>query len=223
MPTIDLTHPLTEDASVYPGDPKIELRPHATHEEDGYRVTDLSLGSHSGTHIDAPSHTEPDGKTLDEFDVSAFEFDARLVDCRGKSAREAIRVEDLPEDLPADADTATDTDLLVFHTDWSDHWTTEKYLDHPYLAPETARWCAEQNLSVGLDALNPDPTPTENASEEEPTGVPAHRALLGSNCLVVENLTNLDRLPERFEVRAYPLALAGASADGAPVRAVAEW
>ena len=217
MPTVDLTQPLTEDATVYPGDPPVELSAHATHDADGYRVTDLHLGSHSGTHVDAPSHTEPDGRSLDAFDVSTFEFDARLVDCRGKAARAPIAVDDLPEEV------ADNTDLLVFHTDWSDHWTTERYLDHPYLAPETARWCGERGLSVGLDALNPDPTPTENAGEEEPTGVPAHRAVLGSNCLVVENLTNLDRLPERCEVRAYPLALAGASADGAPVRAVANW
>lgn len=217
MPTIDLTQPLTEDATVYPGDPPIELRPHATYETDGYRVTDVHLGSHSGTHVDAPSHTEQDGKTLDEFDVTDFEFDSLLVDCREKSAREAIRVSDLPENVP------DSIDMLVFHTGWSDHWTTQKYLDHPYLAPETARWCAERDLCVGLDALNPDSTPTDSAGEQEPTGVPAHRALLGSNCLVVENLRTLDRLPERFEMRAYPLTLSGASADGAPVRAVADW
>jgi kynurenine formamidase len=72
---------------------------------------------------------------------------------------------------------------------------------------------------VATDTLNPDPTPTERATPDEPSGVPAHRALLGAGRLVVENLTGLERLPERVTLHAYPLAV---DADGAPVRAVAE-
>jgi kynurenine formamidase len=57
--------------------------------------------------------------------------------------------------------------------------------------------------------------------EQEPTGVPAHHQLLGNDLFVIENLTALADLPERFELRAYPLALT--EADGSPVRAVAVW
>ena len=70
---------------------------------------------------------------------------------------------------------------------------------------------------VGIDALNPDPTPSSLACDDEPAGVQAHHALLGNDCLIVENLRALSQLPTRFELRAYPLALGG---DGAPVRAV---
>lgn len=218
MPTRDLTHPLDDEVTVYPGDPAVESAPAATHESDGYRVTEVRLGSHAGTHLDAPSHTEPDGRNLDEFDVERFAFDARLVDCSEKEPREAVSASDLPAE--------TDADMLVFRTGWADYWGTDRYYDHPYLSAAAAETCAERGWSVGVDALSADPSPSRNerrseTDRDEPAGVPAHHALLGSERFILENLTALDGLPERFELRAYPLALA--DADGAPVRAVAVW
>lgn len=232
MPTRDLSQSLDADATVYPGDPEVEFAPAATHESDGYRVTELRLGSHAGTHIDAPSHTEPDGKNLDEFEVGEFAFDARLVDCSELDAREPIGPETVPEkpenlSNPANpADFADpDTEMLIFRTGWDDHWGTDRYFDHPYLTAEAAAKCAERGLHIGLDVLSPDPSPSktekEGANSAEPDGVPAHHELLGSGLFVVENLTGLADLPERFDLRAYPLALAGA--DGSPVRALAVW
>ncbi|EFW92987.1 cyclase family protein [Haladaptatus paucihalophilus DX253] len=209
----DCTHPLTPATTVYPGDPTFERTPHATHDEDGYCVTRLELGTHSGTHVDAPSHTEPDGRTLDSFPVETFAFDALRIDVRDKAPREPIERADLPD--------PTDDELLVFHTGWDDHWGTDAYFDHPYLTADAAAWCADRDYHVAIDALNVDPTPTENARDDEPDGVPAHHELLGADHLIVENLTNLDGLPRRFRLSAFPLAVE--DADGAPIRAVAEF
>ncbi|WP_266080068.1 cyclase family protein [Haladaptatus caseinilyticus] len=215
----DCTQVLDSDATTYPDDPPVELAPHTTFEKDGYRVTELGFGTHSGTHIDAPSHTEPDGRTLDSFPIETFVFDAVLVDCRGKAAREPIDRTDLPK--------STGGDLLVFHTGWDAHWGTDAYFDHPYLSAEAARWCADNGYHVAIDALNVDPTPTEGAGDvsgnakDKPEGVPAHHALLGTDHLIVENLTNLDGLPEQFTLDAFPLSVS--DADGSPVRAVAEF
>ncbi len=236
MPTRDLTQSLDADATVYPGDPPVESTPAATHDEDGYRVTEWRLGTHSGTHVDAPSHTEPDGEDLDAFDVEEFVFEARLVDCSGVGARGAIGPEMVPERASesaseresererTDEDGTARAEMVVFRTGWADYWGTDRYFDHPYLTREAAAACAERGFHVGVDALSPDPSPSETDEETgtaEPEGVPAHRELLGSDRLVVENLTGLADLPERFELRAYPLALA--AADGSPVRAVATW
>jgi kynurenine formamidase len=207
---VDLTHPIASGMQTYPDDPAVGVREHATHDADGYRVQALELGSHTGTHVDAPAHTEPGGRTIDAYPPERFVFDAARVDCRELGARAAIG----PERLPA----ADGLELVAFHTGWDDHWGSERYLDHPYLAPETAERCAERGLAVATDTLNPDPTPTDRADEDEPAGFGAHHALLGADCLVIENLRNLGAAGDRFELRAYPLALAG---DGAPVRAVA--
>lgn len=214
MTTFDLTHPITEGMSVYPGDPPVTFRDHAVYQIDGYRVTGFSFGSHTGTHIDAPSHTEKNGKPLDAFPVSTFSFEAIRVDCRHRDARERIRL----ADLPADSDVAT-ADLLAFHTGWDAHWGTDAYLDHPYLDVAVATWCADHDLHVGIDAFSPDPTPSQNEAAGEPTDNPAHHALLGNDCLIIENLCKLDSVPDRFHLDAFPLSLA--DADGSPVRAVA--
>lgn len=211
MAFIDLSQPLETGMTVFPGDPPVELRPAATVESDGYRVTAISCGSHAGTHIDAPSHTAPAGAALDDFPVGAFVFDVRVIDVRGLADREPIR----PTSLPADPAV----DMLLFRTGWDAHWNTERYLDHPYLHPAAADRCAERGLSIGIDALNPDPTPSPNAAADEPDGFPAHAAVLGAGQFIVENLTNLDEL-DAGTLYAFPLSLA--DGDGAPIRAVAE-
>lgn len=210
MPTRDISQSLDADATVYPGDPAVELSPAATHEADGYRVTEVRLGTHAGTHVDAPSHTEPEGRTLDTYDLSAFERDCVRVDCRDLGVRDPI-----PGDrVPAASD---DVECVVFWTGWDDHWGSERYFDHPYLAPDAAERCASRELAIAIDTPNPDPTPTARAGDDEPAGYPAHHALLGNGSLVFENLTNLDAVSDRFELRAYPIRIDG---DGAPVRAV---
>lgn len=194
----------------FPGDPPVRVAAAADHDADGYRVSEVAMGSHAGTHVDAPSHTEPGGADLDSFPVGTFRFEARVVDCTDLGARETVGPDRVPE---------TDADLLVFHTGWDAHWGTDRYLDHPYLAPGTAELLADRGHHVAVDALNPDPTPSPNAGDDEPDEFPAHGALLGRGLLVLENLTNLEAVPRRFTLHAYPLRL---DADAAPVRAVAE-
>ncbi len=205
---VDLSHRIETGMQTYPGDPDVTVRDHATHAEDGYRVDALELGSHAGTHVDAPAHTEPGGATIDEYPLDRFAMDAVRVDCRDLGARDPIPAERVPD---------ADADCLVLWTGWDEHWGTERYLNHPYLTPTAAERCADRGFAVASDTLNPDPTPTDEADAGEPEGFGAHHALLGADCLVVENLANLDRAADRFELRVYPLALGG---DGAPVRAV---
>ena len=199
----DLTHPLSSDTPVYPGDPPVGVEPAATHEVDGYRVTDVHLNSHAGTHLDAPAHLVADGRTLDDYPVDRFVFDAHVVDCTGLDADATIHASDLPD---------PDCEMLLLHTGWDAHWGTDRYDDHPHLASDAARWCADRGYDLGLDTAGPDPTGADT--------FPAHRRLFRADCLLLENLTGLADVPERVRVSAFPLALA--DADGAPVRAVAE-
>ncbi|MFA1611508.1 cyclase family protein [Halobellus rubicundus] len=202
---VDLTRPVESGMPTYPGDPEVRIEPHATHTDDGYRVSRIALGSHAGTHVDAPAHTEPDGATLGSFSLADLRFRARVVDCRGAGANEAIGAAAL-DPLPLD-----DVGAVVFRTGWSDAWGTGRMTDHPYLAPETARRCAEAGVAVAVDALSPDPTGGD--------GFDAHRALLGAGLPIVENVRDLGTLPDRaFELCVVPLAV---DVDGAPARVFA--
>jgi len=210
MAVHDLTQAVETGMPVFPDDPAVSLEQYADMPETNYRVTALRCGSHTGTHVDAPSHTEPDGATIDSFPVERFALDAVLTDCRGLDAREPIGPDNVPD---------VDADVLVVRTGWDDYWGEPAYRDHPYLTPAAAEACVALGYDVAIDALNPDPTPTDNARHDEPAGFPVHHTLLGANQLIFENLTNLGAVPERFELLATPLKLT--NCDGAPVRALA--
>lgn len=221
MSHVDLSHRLADGTQVYPGDPAVSLTPHATVADDGYRVTRLSLGTHAGTHVDAPAHTEPDGDPIDAFPIERFRFDALVVSVAVDAAREPISREAVQAGIEAaDPDGSFAADMVVLDTGWADHWGDDRYHDHPYLTPAAARWVAGEGYHVGVDALSVDPTPTATAAPAEPSGLPAHHALLGADRFIVENLTNLGAVPDRFRLEAYPLPLAGV--DAAPARVVAE-
>jgi len=194
---------------VYPGDPAVTVTPAATMAADGYRVTSLSISTHAGTHVDAPSHLLPDGPTLSDYPIEAFSMDARLVDVT-VGPREPIEPDAVPD--------GTGADVVVFRTGFDARWGRDRYRDHPYLAVETADALAERGQHVALDAASPDPSPSPRADADGPDGYPAHRALFARDRLVFENLRGLDGLPSRFRLDAFPLRI---GADGAPVRAVA--
>ena len=204
---------------VYPGGDPATVEVGFTYEDGGIRTTEFSLDSHNGTHVDAPSHMARDGKTLTDFTIEDYRFHARLVDCADLDAREPIPADRIP-------DPDSKTDLLVFHTGWSEHWGSDRYFDHPYLSAAAAEAAATAGLDVALDVMSPDPTPSANPDTSanpaatEPDGHPAHDALFSENRRIIENLRNLAGLPDEFTLHAYPLPLGG---DGAQVRAVAEY
>ena len=206
MRVVDLSHPLDDRTQVYPGDPAVRLSPARSLERDGYRVSHLHLGSHSGTHVDAPSHVVEDGATVDELPLHLLTGPAVVVDLRDLGPREPIGWERL-------AAYARPGRMLVLHTGWDGFWGSVRYEDHPYLDGEAAwQLVAAGVRTVGIDALSLDETQGED--------FPAHAALLSAGGVVVENLTNLAAIdhPEPT-LSVLPLRLRGC--DGSPVRAVA--
>jgi kynurenine formamidase len=216
----DLSRPVGPETWTYPADPDVSVEAAATVEEDGYRVTHVSMGTHAGTHLDAPAHTEPGGRTVDDYRPSAFRFDAVRLDVSGTAPREPIDRATIRDAATAVCpDEAFAADTFILRTGWDEYWGSDWYQEHPFLAPSAAAWLADTGYHVGIDAPSVDPTPSPNARPDEPDGVPAHHALLGEGQFVVENLTGLATPPDCFRVHAYPLAIQGAEA--APVRAVA--
>ncbi len=69
---IDITHELNDQVKIYEGDPPVLLEPFYTVENNGFAITRISMGSHSGTHIDAPSHVMEDGKNVMEIPLSSL-------------------------------------------------------------------------------------------------------------------------------------------------------
>lgn len=205
----DLTHPLAAGMPAYPGDPAVAVRPCRTHARDGYQVTALELGTHSGTHLDAPRHFLVSGRSLDDYPVERFGGRGVVVDARGHGPGEAIG----PEVLGPVAGRLRGAAVVLVCTGWDRHFGTDLYFRHPHLSPALAgALVAAGARLVGIDGPSPDPLDGDD--------FPAHRILLGSDVLIAENLRDLAPLAG-LSVEAWLLPLRVAGGDGAPVRAVA--
>lgn len=215
MPTrvIDLSHLLNEKIMVYPDTAAPTFEVTNTVVKDGYREHQISMLSHTGTHIDAPCHILQNGRSLDQFQVDKFFGTAMVIPCQG---RQDISL----EYLQTFEYKITKVDFVLFFTGWQYKWTTKGYFDDcPLPNREAAQWLTRFKLKgVGVDAFSLDKINSALTVNEE--NLPNHHILLGKEVLLIENLTNLDKLPDRaFTFQCLPLKVE--NADGSPVRAIA--
>ena len=109
----DLSHPIRSGMQVYPGDPAVDLEPALELDRDGAAVTTLHLGSHSGTHVDAPAHTVAGGRTMDAVALDELVGDALVLHVPGLADHATIGVDDLGE-LPGRVPS-----IVVVDTGWA--------------------------------------------------------------------------------------------------------
>lgn len=213
---VDLSHPIREGMTVFPVEwhPHVEVTVMGTHERHGRETRRLLLGTHTGTHVDAPRHFVPGGATIDEVPLDALVGPARLVDLSGLPAGSAVGV----AELEAALGEARPERLLLRHG-WSSRYADEGfYVGHSYLTQEAARWLVARGVRlVGMDTPMPDSP--EDGRGHDPDS-PIHKILLGNGVVLVEYLRNLHELrgPD-VELIVLPLNVVGG--DGAPARCVA--
>jgi kynurenine formamidase len=210
---VDLSIVIDDDTPVFPGDPRPSLRPATRIETEGFNVLSVGLGSHTGTHVDAPSHIVPGGAALEDLDLARFAGPGVVVDVTGAAPGTAIGW----DALAAVADRLRPGAVLLLRTGWSDRYVhTRRYLDHPFLEPSTAERVLDRGVrTIGIDTLNPDPTSVDGGGS-----LPVHDLVLRAGGVLAENLTNLSEIDGEPLVCLFPIRL-GARADGAPCRAVA--
>lgn len=199
---IDISLPLRPGGITYPGNPEVGFESIATQSNI---ITKIVLGSHSGTHIDAPSHAKIEGgKTIDKLELHIFQGPARVLDLVG--VQESIKVSDL------ETKNIQTGERVLLKTSNSARWDKgEFFSDFVYLSPEGADFLASKGVVlVGIDSLsikqkgNPD-----NRS---------HTNLLTKGIPIIEGL-DLSKAEEgEYTLAAFPLNFEGI--DGSPCRAV---
>ncbi|SRR5579884_839632 len=213
MTLIDLSWPLHPGMSRVPMAPDVEFRPvQEMAKGDTSNIIQVTMASHVGTHIDAPVHFIPGGKTIDQVPLEQFTGPAVTVSVR-RGAGEAITLEDVGQ-----ADVR-EGDIVFVHTGWSAKFGTPEYDRHPFLAPEVANFLVQRRVKmVGIDCVN-----VEMPIGDRPADYtrPIHNTLLASEVLIIENLTNLERIAGR-RPRVYAFPIAYRNGDGAQARVVAE-
>ena len=212
MPHIDLSLPVLTGMPVYPGDPEVSATPALTLERDGVAVSRLDLGSHTGTHLDAPSHSIAGGRTVDEIPLDLLAGPACVLRA-SVGAGERIGLEqilnEIPDHLPA---------IVCIATGWDEQFNSPLRTAHPHLAVELVRELWSRGARVlGVDTLSPDPT-AGNSGPCAP-GMPVHEFWLGHDGVIIENLARLTSLPDLVDMTLVPLRLVGG--DGSPIRAFA--
>ena len=208
---IDLSHPLEHEQLNFPLDPKISVVVHNTVANIGYNITQISLSTHQGTHLDAPFHFYDDGKTIDQMRLEQFYGPATLVDL-APGSRLNPKTPLTLEMFKPHAEKFQAGAKVIYRTGWNHMFgRPEFFSDFPALTLEAARWMADRNIGLlGMDT----PTPSTDWKE-------CHHILLkkGVEIVIVEALTNLEQLPPQFIFIGFPLNIKGR--DGAPIRAVA--
>jgi arylformamidase len=200
---IDVTVRLAAGIPVYPGNPEFELQPIKRIADGGSsNVSKLVLGTHTGTHVDAPKHFIDDGATADQLPLDVLIGPARVIEIATRGITE--------QDLAA-ARVSDDARVLI-KTGNSALWTSSAFhQDYAHLTESGARYLADRGVKlVGVDYLS--------VEQFKKPGAPAHRTLLSRNIVIVEglNLSNVE--PGVYEMYCLPLPIGGG--DGAPARVV---
>ena len=210
---IDLSHPLDPSTPPFPGTPGVEITIQASTAGPevlpGVKVNSsrIAINLHTATHMDAPFHFIHEGVRIDRVALETCSGPAALVRFARGTAPRSIEV----EHLVPHRDAIRRARRVVFDTDWSCRWKAPDYFTgHAAISPAAARWLVEQGvILIGVDFPSVDFPPHAT-----------HLVILGAGLVIVENLTNVDQLPESgFDFCALPLRIAGR--DGSPVRAVA--
>jgi kynurenine formamidase len=203
---VDLTHALANGMPVFPGDPEPAFEPLATVEKDGYALTSYRMANHLGTHVDAPSHQIAGGATLDAIGLDRLVTDAVKIDVSQRTPHGAIPLAELEPHL---ADVGPG-DIVLLYSDNARNYGSDAYwTGWSYPDADAARALIERGISaIGFDGPSADPV--------DSTTLELHRIWLGAGRLILENVANLDQLPERAQVVVAPLKVA--DANGAPAR-----
>jgi arylformamidase len=202
---IDVTVPLRNGMVRWPGDPPIKIeRIHDLDRGDNNTISSLSLGSHTGTHMDAPAHFIRGGAGIDKMPLDAVIGKARVIEIKDA---ECIR----PAELASHRIRRGERILFKTHNS-SNAWKTDTFIENfVFLSSETADFLVKRGVrTVGIDYLS--------VGGYKHNGSEVHKLLLGAGIWIIEGL-DLSRIkPGTYNLICLPLKLD--RGDGAPARAI---
>ncbi|RJP70945.1 MAG: cyclase family protein [Candidatus Abyssobacteria bacterium SURF_17] len=205
MKYYDVSVPITAGMPVYEGDPPVEIpRLSSIVHGDLANVSQLVMGAHTGTHVDAPLHFIEGGRAIDEIPLDVLIGPALVVEFN--KGTEGISREALI------ASHCEGQQRVLLKTLNSSLWQAREFRkDFVYLTADASRYLVETGVKlVGIDYLS-----IERFGAAEPC---AHRALLGAGMVILEGLNLSDIRPGRYQLICLPLRIKGG--DGSPCRVV---
>ncbi len=198
---VDLSHRITPNIPLWPGDPPVEFEEVATLENDGYYLRRFSMGEHSGTHMNAPNSFHAAGIGIDDYRPESLVRAAVVIDVRARTL-------DNPDYVIGIQDVLTwerrygripQGAVVMFYTGWQAFWNDPvrffnedaEGLHFPGVGADTTAFLLEKRRisGVGIDTHGVDPGQDEAYA--------TNTLVLARNGIILENLTNLHQLPPR--------------------------
>jgi kynurenine formamidase len=211
---LDLTLTVSESIPNFPGSPSPQFITWSTIKDDGYNLELLFLSSHTGTHLDAPYHFTKKGAKIHQIPVTRLIGDALLIKIK-KVKDQAITKKDLLEFERKNGEIKNFSSIIFF-TDWQKNLNKKFYFtNNPGLSKSATNYLISKKINlVGIDSPSIDLGTDKSFT--------AHKILAKNNILIVENLSNLEKIPTlEFDFIILPLKLKDAT--GSPVRAIANY
>lgn len=206
MRVIDISVALRNGLVVWPSDAPVRIERKSFVERNGANVTEISLSSHTGTHVDPPLHFIAGGRSIDQLPPDLWVGPADVADFPGV---ERITAADLEH-----AGLPTDCRRLLLRTRNSQYWRqddTTFHQDYAGISEDAAHWIVERGIRlIGIDYLSIEPY--------KMPGHPVHHTLLGAGLAILETINLSAVAPGRYQLICLPLLIAGG--DGAPARAL---
>jgi arylformamidase len=205
MAVYDISLPISESLVTWPGDPRVQVsRLQDLQKGDAVTVSQVSMGVHTGTHIDAPAHYIRGGAHIEALDLNILIGPALVVETGNSPEIGAALLDSLT--IPETAER------LLFHTSNSKLWMRQETFSRDFVAitEDGAAWLTARKIRlVGVDYLSV--APFYNS-------MPTHHILLAGNTVILEGLNLHGITAGPYQLVCLPLKLVGC--EGAPARAV---
>lgn len=223
---VDLSQVIFAGMPVFPGLPEVEMSIHASHEQwEGINTNEsvspavhrLTLGEHTGTHVDALNHMARAyrERSIETMPLTMFYTEGICLDLSPKKLRELIEVEDLQNALAMTGEIIKPGDTVLLYTDhYRRAFGTSDWQNGPGVSAASARWLGEQKIAAfGVETASPG---VRRISNKE-----VHHVCGELGFTHYENMINLYQLIGRGRFRFIGLPLRIRGGTGSPVRAVA--
>jgi len=210
MKIIDLSNTIENNMLLYPGDIAPVVEPFSLIEESGAAIAKLTLGTHTGTHVDAPNHILKQREAVHEIPLENFVGGAWVFDFSYKAVGTGLVEEDFK-----DKSNVHTNDIVICYTGSSEYSKNEDVRTrYVYITKSAAAWLVRKKVkAVGIDSLS-----VERFGSMDHY---VHKTLLNDGITIIENLSNNLKFiaDQKVFFVAAPLKLKGL--DGSPVRAFA--
>lgn len=202
MKIIDISMPVSEDTIAYPGDPRVSVKKIKTFQKDGVQVSRITMGLHTGTHIDAPLHYIPGGKTIEQIPLKSLIGQAIVCDLT--NAGDTVSTRDLKKYRISAGD------IVFLKTANSGQDKKKHSKNQAILDEDGADYLIEKKIkAVGIDNLSIERTDPR---------APVHKKLLKKGIPIIEGLVLGHVSGGRYLTHCAPLKISGAEAS--PARCV---